>query len=163
MIIGGELKLHIEPLSENNLREAINLAKVVFDDFPELAFKASLDRQKYKNFLEEGDIRLLRYWTGLHAQKVVGTTGLYTQRIDYKEAAWVGWFCVHPNYREEGFGTALLDFTIKETQRRAKKYLRLYTGIEDVEAHRLYQKKGFIDVGQEKHNDELIIFKELSL
>lgn len=55
-----------EPLSENNLEEAINLVSSVFpneeniNDEPLVAYKASLYREKYSDFIKRHELDILK-------------------------------------------------------------------------------------------------------
>ncbi len=160
--------MEIKPLSSETLEEAVRLANTVFpheapDTAPETAFRASLDTKRYKHFYDQNNIKSLEYWIGVKDQQVIGTVGLFTLEEDYLEAAWLGWFCVHPNYKGKGAGKKLLEFAIQEAQRRGNTYLRLSTKTENKDAHRLYAKRGFIDMYQEDEGSDVTFYKELSL
>ena len=156
--------LEIKPLSIETLEQAITLANAVFpQDNPEIALRASLDREAYIPFYQEQNLRTLEYWAGLDDKNVIGTIGLFSLDDDYREAAWVGWFCVHPDYKGRGIGKKLLEFAIQEAQQRGNTYLRLSTKTENKDAHRLYQRRGFVDIDQENEGADITFYKQLSL
>ena len=141
----------IKSLTTETSEEAINLLDLVFVDQgnepARIAFLASLDPEQYKEFLLGVKITELRYWLTIDdSGKVVGTTGLYCYEIDKEETYWLGWFCVHPNARNQGIGTRLLQFSIEEAKKHGKKFLRLYTSTDpnESDAHKLYEKHKFI-------------------
>jgi len=83
---------------------------------------------------------------------VIGTSGLYSYVKDEHEAAWAAWFCVAPESRRMGVGSALLDHTIEQARTRGLKYLRLYTSEDPNEraAQALYEKKGLKTISRTK-------------
>lgn len=57
---------------------------------------------------------------------------------------WIAWFGVVPKYRNQGYGKAILNWTMEEALRQGRKILRLYTDkIECGDAITLYEKLGF--------------------
>ena len=165
--------IKIESLTEKTLREAIDLVDTVFpvqgEEPARIVFPASLNLEKYKDFLLEVQIPELRYWLAIDdSGKVAGTTGLYCYEFDKEEACWLGWFCVDPNTRKKGTGTQLLQFSIREAKKQGKRFLRLYTSTDPNEsnAHRLYEKHGFVKLSKEERwfNTEFkMLFYELKL
>ena len=100
-------------------------------------------------------------------KKVIGITGLYTMPEDEKEANWVAWFCVEPDYRGKGLGSRLLDLMIEKSKKAGKKFLRLYTSDGEIEkeARELYKKSGFVTTKTKKieGENETKIYMELKL
>ncbi len=140
----------VKPLNEQYLKEASNLANSVFSYekiLPNNAFEASLDRVKLQELREKDYIKAanLEYFVALADSKIVGTTGLYNLTDDPSDVMWVGWYCVAPDYRSQGIGKVLLDFTINEARGRGKKRLRLYTSTrpEEENAQKVYEHNGF--------------------
>ena len=87
------------------------------------------------------------YWIALDEnRKVIGITGLYLdpKNRDDKSTAWLGWFGVHPNYRQRAIGSELLSFTTSKAKKRGIKTLWIYTSLDKNErvAHKLYEKFG---------------------
>lgn len=77
-------------LSRENIDEAIALVRSVFpnefnsDDSPETAYKASLDRGIYKDFITRHNLEILNYFVAKDqlTERIVGVTGWYTRNID---------------------------------------------------------------------------------
>ena len=151
----GSPEITIQPLSRKNVGAAVRLLNGIFHyerEIPEVSLHASLNPEPYRKYLNEWDIPELRYWVALSKSgKVIGTVGLYSYNKDRKEANWLGWFCVVPGYRKHGVGMKLLDFAIYNAKLSGKRYLRLYTSMHpnELESHRLYEKKGFVKMREE--------------
>lgn len=140
----------IEPLTEEKLREAVNLVNQVFpnetEEPPGEEIPASLEPEKYQDFLSKYQMSDIRYWLAIDgSNKVVGTVCLHCYEADKEEAFWLGWFCVRPKVRKNGIGTTLLRFAINRARAEGKKFLRLYTSTEpnELDSHRLYEKHRF--------------------
>lgn len=164
--------MHIEPLSPATLDQAINLRDKVFPGLSKLdreTFSASLFKEQYQQWFLESTITQLNYWVAIddESKKVIGTTGLYCETEDENEAYWLGWFCVEPEFRGQGIGAKLLDFSINTAKAAGKKYLRLYswTNPDSATAQILYKKRGFRAIGEEEIPGSRfkIIYLELDL
>ena len=96
---------------------------------------------------------------------VCGTTGLYMYKKDEKEAVWLCWFCVDPEYRGQGIGKNLLEFSIEKAKESGKAFLRLYTSDDPSEAaaQGLYEKYGLAVVKTQKHGSTTYLYRELKL
>ncbi len=87
-----------------------------------------------------------KYWLVYDDNDMVAITGLYSDfDINETNSIWLGWFGVRPQFRRRNIGTEVLNFTIKEAYKLAKKYpikfFRLYTSIdENATAQLLYKK-----------------------
>ena len=87
-----------------------------------------------------------KYWLVYDDNNIVAITGLYSDfDITETNSIWLGWFGVRPDYRRQKIGTKVLEFTINEAYKLAKKYpikyFRLYTSIdENATAQLLYKK-----------------------
>ena len=168
--------MKIKPLSKKTLNEAISLVIKIFGskpsdaDYPGKWMPASLEG-KERNFELYNSTKCtsVKYYVGTDEKsgKVIGVTGIYTQAGDEEDCAWITWYCVDPDYRGRGFGAQLLDFTIAKAREMGKKFLRLYTSVnEDVEkAMNLYKKRGFVETREGWHPDtqEKLINLELRL
>ncbi|MBI2541713.1 hypothetical protein HYV80_03315 [Candidatus Woesearchaeota archaeon] len=162
MIFGAKGKIFsIEPLSQENLAEAIELANRVFTreknniERASVAFPASLiiSQGGFKAFFLKPIMYFygrsdLNYWIIMDndRQKVVGFTGLYCLKEDKHEADWGGWTCVDENYRPYyGLAWKIKEFIIAKIKSRGKKYLRLFTSTHPGEAtaNVVYDRLGF--------------------
>ncbi|MFH1575625.1 MAG: GNAT family N-acetyltransferase [Candidatus Nealsonbacteria bacterium] len=163
--------MRIEQLTEQRLQEAINLVDMVFpeqgDEPARIVFSASLNPEKYKEYLMKHQILPdLRYWLAIdELGEVRGIIGLYRYEKDKEEAFWGGWFCVDP--RKKGIGLQLGRFAINEARRRGKAFLRLWTttSLDELRAHKLYDKSEFKLVGEEPFGNTglMKLFYELKL
>jgi GNAT superfamily N-acetyltransferase len=162
--------IKVEPLSRENFDEAVKLANSVFHyekSLPENAFIASIDEEKFKELKKTGAVfgKKLEYFVARNSDgKIIGTTGLYNIEDDNSDVTWLGWYCVDPNFRGQGFGQEILDWTIEEARRRGKKYFRLYTSTrpEEKSANLMYEKNDFklSDDEAEQDGDYMIVFRE---
>ena len=147
----------IESLSKSNLKSALRLRNTIFQDLSKCdkeTLEASLDinNEKYKNCLSKNQISYLEYFVMLEpkTRQVIGLTGLYVEN-DNNEC-WLGWFCVDENYRNNGLGQKLLDFSISRAKELKKKILKLYTynSEEYKSAIKLYETNYFVEIAREK-------------
>ena len=103
---------------------------------------ASLDRELFieKTNLFYPDDKI-KYYLAYMEEKIIGMTGLY---IEGNNEAWLGWFGILPQLRNQGYGKLLLEETIKIAKNNGHKVLRLYTDKkENATAIKLYEKLGF--------------------
>jgi ribosomal protein S18 acetylase RimI-like enzyme len=147
----------IESLSKSNLKSALQLRNTIFQDLSKCdkeTLEASLDinNEKYKNCLSKNQISYLEYFVMQEpkTKQVIGLTGLYVEN-DNNEC-WLGWFCVDENYRNNGLGQKLLDFSISRAKELKKKILKLYTynSEEYKSAIKLYETNYFVEIAREK-------------
>lgn len=85
------------------------------------------------------------FWLAVNdAGAVLGTVGLYRYRKDSDEAVWLSWYCVSPEARGQGVGACLLDFVIDKAKESGARYLRLYTGDDEImaKAQGVYESRG---------------------
>lgn len=155
----GNDSIKIKPLNKQNLNEAIKLVDRIFpseeqgEEAARISFRASLDPQEYNDFLGKCQISDLRYWLAIdNFGKVLGTIGLYCYETDKEEAYWLGWLCVAPEARNMGIGKRLLQFCIEKSKKREKRFLRLWTTTnpDELIAHKMYEKTGFIKLDKEE-------------
>lgn len=137
----------IEPLSKMKLKETVGLVNEIFlnetEEPSDEEIPASLEPEKYQDFLSKYQMSNIRYWLVINDfGKVIGVVGLYCYEFDKNEAFWLGWFCVHPEARRSGIGNTLLRFAINVARAEGKKFLRLYTSTNpnELDSHRLYEK-----------------------
>lgn len=144
------MDIKIQPVSAQTLAETIALVKKIFpyesQSFISDTITAGLDGDQPHTF--EGIMSpYLHYWVAADNARgrVVGITGLYTTELDESEAVWISWFCVDPEYRRQGIGKQLMEFSIKTAETMNKPWLRVYTSNHpnELNSHLLYAKYGF--------------------
>ena|SRR3989338_6629900 len=167
--------MKIIPLTKENLDEAISLFVKIFNskksdfDYPGKWMPASIAKKKDKKLFASTNCTYVKYYVGIDESsgKIIGTTGIYTQKDDEKDSAWIAWYCVDHKYRGKGYGSALLDFTISLAKKRGKNFLKLYTSYNSniKKAMSLYKKRGFKITKVDKHTDtkEEMIYMTLDL
>lgn len=129
----------IVPLSQANLKETQAVLQAVFPTEPDAQhyFELSLrPKRKGASYFE--------YFVLVVDGKVIGTTGLYRERSTPKDL-WLGWYGVLPEYRGQGWGSVLLDFSVQKSKEMGAENLRLWTTDEPdmAKAALVYAKKGF--------------------
>lgn len=150
--------IKIIPLTQEQLTNAISLLEKIFSYKPDQKlFKYSLtDSQTKKAY---GQI----YWIAVDgANRVIGIIGLYDDRKD-KTVSWLGWFGVHPNYRQHGTGSLLLQYAIDQAVQKGSTRLRLYTSSDsnEIAAHHMYKKFGFQQTSIDREADKIFFMKNL--
>ncbi len=139
------IDLSFEPLTRENISQALELASAVFPHNKEAvksAYKDSLnsasERMKQRRMLEYFAV------TDRHTGKIVAITGLYNQTQQPPEEAWLGWFCVDINERGRGIGRKTLEWTIDRARTKGYRLFRLYTSTDpnEAEAQHLYESMG---------------------
>lgn len=163
------------PLSLENLEEAISLVRDVFpDDFntadsPEEAYRASLDREGHKEFINRYHLGVLQYFIVKDAgtNKTIGVTGWYVETTDSPGIIWLGWYCVESGSRRKGFGKEILEWTIDQARNMGYKTMRLYTSTHpnEVAAQSLYEKVGLKLYDKKEAEDDgyVVLFREKEL
>jgi GNAT superfamily N-acetyltransferase len=150
--------LKITPLTQEQLANAISLLEKIFSYKPDQRlFKYSLTDSLSKR--ESGQI----YWIAVDkSNRVIGITGLYDDAKD-KKASWLGWFGVHPNYRQYGTGSLLLQYAINQALQKGSTRLKLYTSSDpnELAAHKLYKKFGFRQTKFDRIADKIYFMKIL--
>ncbi len=163
--------MRIVPLSEKNLKKAMKLLNKVFPvqnerECSDYWLPASLGN--YRNSPRYPSVTWLKYWVAVEKENIIGVTGLYELKEDAEEADWLSWFCVGPSQRGKGVGKKLLAFSIGKAKNRGKKFLRLYTSLNDpneAAAQKLYEKTGFgiLKMNAEKRGKFSISYREKKL
>ncbi len=155
----------IRPLSRADLAPAVALVNRVFEhpvwDTPVIALRASLHPRLLAPVLAIRGVSRYRCWVAEVGGEVVGVTGIYDQRRDRHEAAWLGWFCVTPEIRGKGLGDALIETACRAARDDGKRYLRLYTSTHPIEreAQAFYASRGFRETRRRRGT----IWRELRL
>lgn len=148
----------IVPLSNTMLNSAVLLGETIF---PHRTDQKNV-RWTFSDSLQRPDSGK-EYWLAVNKQgKILGMTGLYIDNKDEK-VVWLGWFGVHPQHRHQGLGSILLRFSITEAVKRGFSKLKLYTSSDknELAAHNLYEKFGFIQSGIDEKADLFYYIKNL--
>lgn len=129
----------IEPLSIQNLDDAISLHDSIFTDTNDIekhiiiaSFYKNMFGNLYKEYediYKENEIETAQYWVAIDPIKlqVIGLTGLYSEINDTAEECWLGWFCIDKKYRGCGFGKELLQFSEEQAKTINKNIMKIYT------------------------------------
>lgn len=73
----------------------------------------------------------------------IGVVGLYSYH-EYSNDAWLSWFGVLEQYRNNGYGSSIFDFFEKISKEKGYTSIRVYTDDEFDFAIKLYLKKGMV-------------------
>ena len=131
-------------VDKSNYNEAIKIQNSIFPkENGALNILASLDR---KLFIKITGLKYVddhvRYFLAKKDNTIVGITGLYYYDLDN---AWLGWFGILSEFRNNGFGRELLSKTIELASTMKFKNIRLYTDfVDNRNAIRLYEEEGFV-------------------
>ena len=83
----------------------------------------------------------------------IGITGIYSYK-EYPNDAWLGWFGILNDYRKKGYGSRVLDMTINNAKEKGYKTFRIYTDEYAIDAHKLYESKGFVKELYDRDDDK---------
>ena len=81
----------------------------------------------------------------------IGVVGLYSYN-EYPESAWLSWFGVLEEYRNNGYASSIFDFFEDIAKSKGYKSIRVYTDDSFNKALLLYEKKGMV---KEYYSNEL--------
>lgn len=164
----------IEPLSIKNIEKTQELLQSIFPYCksrkypPEKSVYLSLVNDK--NYFEEESIKEEEFFIVRSGEEIIGTTGLTVYQQDKPFSIWLGWFCVNPVFRGNGFGSQLLTWTLKRVQERRFQNLLVETSDHEneAEAQRLYESLGInvFKTAPAPHigtGENIIIYRQLSL
>lgn len=131
--------MKFELVNKENLEEAIKIQRAIFpvengeEDLKEIT-EGKMPKYQF----------LQQYWLAKVDGKYIGICGLYAYNSAPKDA-WLGWFGVVEDEQGKGYGTKILEFSIKQAKKCGFQTLRLYTDEEDnAKAIKLYKKFGMI-------------------
>ena len=133
--------MHLEKITESNLNEAVEIAKLVFpyeshaDGFwPEVAYKMAIEEQNER----------FAYYIAKNNGISLGITGHYPPDDNNPNNVWLGWFGIIPAMRRRGFGSILFLKTTTLLANFGMTTLNLYSGDREEErpAHEFYKKFG---------------------
>ncbi|MFH1917321.1 MAG: GNAT family N-acetyltransferase [Nanoarchaeota archaeon] len=163
-------KYTIRSLSKSQIKEAVALYHRVFGNKQNYSgaiwIPASVYKKEYEEIYKEGRTKSVDAWAVCDKKRIIAVTGLFVQE-DEPDTTWISWFFVHPEYRRQGIGSALLKWTIAEARRRRKKYLKVYSSDHPREraSAYLYEKYGFAITKKtpEPNTKYTLIFRRLKL
>lgn len=163
--------IEIVPISHKNIHESLALLQKVFTTFtdeedPYLWFKVSVEPDKHQDLMKEKGVRDIRYFAVLNKEnKIIGTTGLYHLTKDPENTVWLGFYCLDADYRGQGLGRKILQWTLDQAKAEGNTTMLLYTspnpGLDD--AQKVYEKFGFVTTNKEVKNGEVTLYMKLKL
>lgn len=131
-------------VDKRNYKEAIKMQNNIFPNANgALNILASLDRDLFIKWtgLDYVDDHI-KYYLARKNNRYVGITGIYYYDLD---DAWIGWYGILREFRNNGFGRELLKKTVDLATAMNFKNIRLYTDFTgNNNAINLYEKEGFI-------------------
>ncbi|MFA5211346.1 MAG: GNAT family N-acetyltransferase [Patescibacteria group bacterium] len=140
--------LKYKKVTKQNIDTAIKIQNIIFPE--ENGAKNLIDSLGKHEYRKE-----LCWWIAFLNEKPIGIVGLYSYH-EYPDDAFMGWYGVIPNERQKGFGGKLFDFFEKKAKQKNYKHIRLYTDdLENLEATKLYYKKGMISEEYLNEDDKI--------
>ena len=142
----------IEKMNASHVPQIADLEKLCFSD-----------PWSEKSIETELSCRLSLWFVAMEGDKVVGYVGSQTV-IDESDVMNIA---VHPDYRRQGIGEALLETLADALREKGSRGLTLEARVSNTPAVSLYEKAGFRQVGLRKNyyrnpkEDALILRKEL--
>ena len=114
-----------------------------FDPFDARLAGRTLDH--YFNEEEDDEVADNKIYVGTFEGKVVAVGGYFRDYYGTRRSFWLGWFYVHPDYRNRGFGHKLLNKVERELRGKKVKKLFVETSSDRIYSHtvRLYLENGF--------------------
>nr|MBP3258416.1 GNAT family N-acetyltransferase [Bacilli bacterium] len=131
-------------VDKNNYKKAIEIQRMIFPkEDGALNILASLDRDLFieKTGLDYVDDHV-KYYLAKVDDNYIGITGIYYYDSDN---AWLAWFGILKEFRNNGLGRQLLRNTVSKVKTMNFKTMRLYTDfIDNKDAIKLYEEEGFV-------------------
>lgn len=141
----------ISSMNESHVPQVAELEKICFSDpWSESSIRSELNNKLSLWLVAVDDDRVVGY---VGSQTVLGETDMMN-------------IAVHPYYRKQGIGTALIVGLISALEQRDSHSLMLEVRASNAPAISVYQKLGFSEVGRRKNyyrnprEDALILRKE---
>ncbi len=145
--------ISIVKASREHIDDIVNVEK--------LSFKIPWSRQSITDEFLNNEAAI--YYCVLAGGKAVGYGGMW-QVLDEGHITNIA---VHPEFRQSGLGSALMETLLLEAERRGLKALTLEVRKSNLSAQALYRKYGFSDGGMRKryyadnNEDAIIMWKRL--
>ena len=141
----------IKRMTEDHILQIAELEKLCFcDPWSANSITSELDNRLSLWLVAEVDARVVGY---VGSQTVLGETDMMN-------------IATHPDYRNQGIGTALILSLIEELRKQNSHSLMLEVRVSNLSAISVYHKLGFAEVGRRKNyyrnprEDALILRKE---
>lgn len=144
-------------VNKDNYQAAIEIQRSIFpNEDGALNIIASVNRELFQKVsgLEYPDDHV-KYFLAELGGKYIGITGIYYYNFS-PDSAWIAWYGILKEYRNQGLGKELLEKTERIAKNRGFKNIRLYTDyIENQRAIKVYEKAGFVG---EKYTAERLAY-----
>lgn len=138
------MKLRFEEVTKENLEIAVKVQNEIFP--------LEDGRDNYIEGIENNPYRKeMINFIAYREEEPVGVVGLYSYN-EYPSDAWLSWFGILKNFRNNGYGSAMFNFFEELARKKGYTAVRVYTSDEFDIAIKLYQNKGMIS---ERYSNEL--------
>ena len=139
-------KIKFERITNKNLELACQIQNEIFpEEDARQNFVEQINKDPYR---KEQDYRIVYV-----NNEPIGVTGIYSYN-EYPNDAWLGWFGILNKYRKKGYGKDTLEKTIDLAKEKGYKSFRIYTDEYANEAHKLYEKLGFMKEVYDRDDDK---------
>lgn len=139
-------KIRFERITRKNLELACKIQNKIFPK--EDARENFIEQINSDTYRKEIDYKIVYL-----KDEPIGVTGIYSYN-EYPDDAWLGWFGILDKYQNNGYGKIALEMTIELAKEKGYKNFRLYTDEYAKEAHKLYEKLGFIQEPYTRDDDK---------
>ena len=139
-------KIYFVNINKKNLELACQIQNKIFPK--ENARQNYIEQINKDTYRKEMD-----YYIVYYENMPIGVTGIYSYN-EYPEDAWLGWFGILEEYRNNGYGGIVLDKTIELAKKKGYTKFRLYTDEFAQSAHKLYVSRGLIKERYDNENDK---------
>jgi len=126
-----------------DISELCNLLKILFEQEEEFCFEQDKQENALKTLL--GSPGLGRILVIEISNKIVGmVTILYTFSTALNgKVGIIEDMIIHPQYQDQGLGSALIDYALKFAKSQGLKRITLLSDSTNIKAHRFYKKNNF--------------------
>lgn len=138
------MNLKYEEVTYDNLELAVSIQNTIFPD--------ENGRDNYIEGITNDPYRKEMINYIVYGKNIpIGVAGLYSYN-EYQYDAWLSWFGVLSQFRNNGYGSKIFDFFTTLAKEKGYTSIRVYTDDEFDSAIKLYRKNGMI---KEYYNNEL--------
>ena len=138
--------IRFEKITNDNLELACKIQNEIFPE--EDARENFIEQINEDPYRKEMDYKIVYI-----DNEPIGVTGIYSYN-EYPDDAWLGWFGILNKYRNHGYGKETLEKTMKLAKEKGYKTFRIYTDEYAKDAHRLYEKLGFVKELYDRDDDK---------